>query len=111
MGGVRRETQVLRVPGLGPCVWFHPLLAPPISGVKGGPACCPITFIHSLGFGNFFSVFSLFFFFVFCLFVRTLTWTAARTALVIRMEAGSLGKHLYTLAVPENARLHTHQHT
>lgn len=105
MGGVRPETQVLRVPGLGPCVWFHPLLAPPISGVKGGPARAPSPpFSLSV-------VWKLLLLYVFCLFVRTLAWTAARTALVIRMEAGSLGKHLYTLAVPENARLHTHQHT
>lgn len=38
-------------------------------------------------------------------------WTQPKTALVIMIEPGSLGKHLYTLAVPKNVRLCTHQHT
>lgn len=37
--------------------------------------------------------------------------TQTKTALVIMIEAGSLGKHLYTLTVPKNVHLHTRQHT
>lgn len=37
--------------------------------------------------------------------------TQTKTALVIMIEPGSLGKHLYTLTVPKNVHLHTRQHT